>query len=56
MKFLVNGKIKKNSAFKIEVEADSKSYAKEIAYIKLGSKQKIKKHNIEILEIKEIGK
>ncbi len=56
MKFLVSGTIKKNSAFKIEVEADSKSYAKEIAYVKLGSKQKIRKHSIIISEIKEMSK
>ncbi len=56
MKFLVSGTIKKNSVFKIEVEANSKSYAKEIAYVKLGSKQKIRKHSIVINEIKEMSK
>ncbi len=54
MKFLVTGNLKKNSIFKIEIDAKSKSHAKEIAYIKLGSKQKIKKHNIQITDITEI--
>ncbi len=54
MKFLISGNIKKKLKFKMEIIANNESYAKELLYIKLGSKQKLKKTSINIDEIKKM--
>lgn len=55
MKFLINGHIKKGTKFEMEIDANSKSHAIELLYTKFGSKQGLKKINININEIKEMN-
>lgn len=56
MKYLAEGRIKRKGGhkFELKIDAKSKKHAMDIAIVKIGSKQGIKKNSIEIKEIKEI--
>jgi len=56
MKFLVKGIIKKksNGSFSMEAEANSEKHAKELILIKLGSRYRAKKTQINIESIEKV--
>ncbi|MGC8694438.1 MAG: 50S ribosomal protein L18Ae [Candidatus Micrarchaeia archaeon] len=53
MKYVLHGKIRARKTFKVNVDANNEKHAMELAITKLGSKSKIKKHEIKIEEIKK---
>lgn len=55
MKYNISGFIKRgHAAFSMEISAENEAHAKGIALIKLGSKQGLKKSEIEISNIKKL--
>ncbi|MDE1856947.1 MAG: hypothetical protein KGH98_02575 [Candidatus Micrarchaeota archaeon] len=55
MKFVVTGTIAKGESrnFKIEVDAKSEKHARELALVKIGGVQSVRKSSIRITEVKK---
>lgn len=53
-KYEISGIIKKRGSFKIEVDAETESYAKKLALSKVGSTQKVRETMIVVKSIKKI--